>query len=52
MSLYDKILEIVIMLRNGSRNFEAMLEKLTSEGLTQEEAQRLLDRLIDQTNNE
>lgn len=52
MSLYDKIIEILDMLRSGSKDFKTMLEKLTGEGLSQGEAEDLLDRLTKQVEDE
>lgn len=52
MNLYEAVQEIVKMLREGSRDFEAMLKLLEAQGMSRKEAQKLLDRLTQQVDEE
>ena len=52
MTLYSTVQEIVNMLRDGSRDFGKMIAKLEAEGMSEEEAKKLLDRLIHQVDEE
>lgn len=51
-SLYDLIREIVEELRRGSRDFLDMKRRLIKLGLTGEDADKLLDRLLHQVEDE
>ena len=52
MTLYSTVQEIVNMLRDGSRDFKSMIGMLEKAGMSTEEAQKMLDRLIHQVDEE
>ena len=52
MNMYESIQKIVEELRQGSRNFEQMLKWLRDSGMGEGEAERMLDRLMKQVEDE
>ena len=52
MTIYNTIQSILAMIREGSRDFEKMLEMLKAEDVDLETAQSLLDRLLQQVEDE
>jgi hypothetical protein len=50
--LYDEILNIVDILRKGDTDYEKMLRLLGDHDMSEKEAQKLLDRLIKQVEDE
>lgn len=51
-SFYSEIKQIVKQLREGSQNYQEMLDSLTEKGLEEEDAQKILDILMKQVEEE